>query len=96
MKALDAIDDRRPAAVEVRPQAQAAFVVEMNRMAQGTVWTAGGCKSLVSRLPGNASTIWPYFTFRFRRRTKRFDVGDYQLIPHSTPAPTTTKEALTV
>jgi cation diffusion facilitator CzcD-associated flavoprotein CzcO len=100
MKALDAIEERQVAAVEVRPQAQAAFVAEMNRMAEGTVWTAGGCQSWYLDAHGNASTIWPDFTFRFRRRTKQFDTGDYELIPRTasrtgnpTPA-TTSKEAL--
>jgi hypothetical protein len=57
----------------------------MNRMAEGTVWTAGGCKSWYLDAHGNASTIWPDFTFRFRARTKRFDTGDYELIPRTTP-----------
>ena len=101
MKALDAIDERRLAAVDVRPEAQQAFVNEMNRMAEGTVWTAGGCKSWYLDSHGNASTIWPDFTFRFRARTKRFDTSDYDLLPR-TPHPsddpipaTTTEEALT-
>ncbi len=81
LKALDAIDAHRGAAVEVRPQAQATFVAEMNRMAEGTVWTAGGCKSWYLDSHGNASTIWPDFTFRFRSRTKRFDTDDYELLP---------------
>jgi cation diffusion facilitator CzcD-associated flavoprotein CzcO len=81
LKALDAIDAHRGAAVDVRPQAQAAFVAEMSRLAAGTVWTAGGCKSWYLDAHGNASTIWPDFTFRFRARTKRFDTDDYELIP---------------
>jgi hypothetical protein len=97
MKALDAIEERQVAAVEVRPQAQAAFVAEMNRMAEGTVWTAGGCQSWYLDAHGNASTIWPDFTFRFRRRTKQFDSGDYELIPRTAPrtgnpTPATTSE----
>jgi cation diffusion facilitator CzcD-associated flavoprotein CzcO len=83
MKALDALDRHRAAAVDVRPQAQATFVAEMNRMARGTVWTAGGCKSWYLDAHGNASTIWPDFTFRFRSRTKRFDTDDYELIPRT-------------
>ena len=62
-------------------------MAEMSRMAEGTVWTAGGCKSWYLDAHGNASTIWPDFTFRFRSRTKRFDTGDYELIPrHSRPS----------
>jgi hypothetical protein len=70
-------------------------------MAEGTVWTAGGCQSWYLDAHGNASTIWPDFTFRFRSRTKRFDTGDYDLLPRFAaagdepiPAPTT-EEALT-
>jgi len=109
LKALDAIDAHRGAAIDVRPQAQAAFVAEMNRMAEGTVWTAGGCKSWYLDAHGNASTIWPDFTFRFRSRTKHFDTGDYELLPRVTavaggeqaattapiPPTTTNEEALT-
>jgi cation diffusion facilitator CzcD-associated flavoprotein CzcO len=93
MKALDAIDAQRGAALDVRPQAQAAFVAEMNGKAEGTVWTAGGCQSWYLDAHGNASAIWPDFTFRFRSRTKRFDTGDYDLIPRTPttgdPAPAT-------
>jgi cation diffusion facilitator CzcD-associated flavoprotein CzcO len=109
LKALDAIDAHRGAALDVRPQAQAAFVAEMSRMAEGTVWTAGGCKSWYLDAHGNASTIWPDFTFRFRSRTKRFDTDDYELLPRiaavaggqhtaaTAPIPltTTNEEALT-
>jgi cation diffusion facilitator CzcD-associated flavoprotein CzcO len=87
MKALDAIEDRGVVAVDVRPRAQAAFVAEMNRMAQGTVWTAGGCQSWYLDSHGNASTIWPDFTFRFRARTNHFDTDDYDLLPRTTPTP---------
>ncbi|HEY3960144.1 MAG TPA: NAD(P)/FAD-dependent oxidoreductase [Solirubrobacteraceae bacterium] len=83
MKALDVIDTHRGAAIDVRPQAQRAFVAEMGRMAEGTVWTAGGCKSWYLDSHGNASTLWPDFTFRFRSRTKRFDTCDYELIPRT-------------
>jgi len=85
MKALDAIDEHRVAAIDVRPEVQAAFVSEMSRMAEGTVWTAGGCQSWYLDAYGNASAIWPDFTFRFRARTKRFDAGDYDLLPRKEP-----------
>jgi hypothetical protein len=49
------------------------------------VWTAGGCQSWYLDAYGNASAIWPDFTFRFRARTKRFDAGDYDLLPRKEP-----------
>jgi cation diffusion facilitator CzcD-associated flavoprotein CzcO len=87
MKALDALDQTGAAAVDVRPAAQAAFVAEMSRKAEGTVWTAGGCQSWYLDAHGNASTVWPDFTFRFRSRTKRFDTEDYYLLPRASASP---------
>jgi hypothetical protein len=75
---------RGAAAVEVRKDAQDAFVAEMNAAAQGSVWLDGGCQSWYLDAHGNASTLWPDFTFRFRRRTETFDAPAYTFI---TPKP---------
>jgi cation diffusion facilitator CzcD-associated flavoprotein CzcO len=77
LKALDAMEERSAVSVEVRKEAQDAFVAEMNRKAQGSVWLDGGCQSWYLDAHGNASTLWPDFTFAFRRRTKEFDVAAY-------------------
>jgi cation diffusion facilitator CzcD-associated flavoprotein CzcO len=77
LKALDAMEERGAVSVEVRKDAQDAFVAEMNRKAQGSVWLDGGCQSWYLDAHGNASTLWPDFTFAFRRRTKEFDVAAY-------------------
>ena len=45
VNALKAMDARGLAAVEPKAEAQAAWVAEVDRMAEGTVWTAGGCAS---------------------------------------------------
>ncbi len=45
VNALRAMDGRGLAAVEPKAEAQAAWVAEVDRMAEGTVWTAGGCAS---------------------------------------------------
>ena len=42
-------------------------------MSEGTVWTAGGCKSWYLNKSGRNVNIWPGATFDFRRRTLRFD-----------------------
>jgi hypothetical protein len=42
-----------------------------------TVWSSGGCVSWYLDDHGRNPTIWPDFTFRFRRRTRRFVPGDY-------------------
>jgi cation diffusion facilitator CzcD-associated flavoprotein CzcO len=61
------------ASVEPSQSAQAAYVAEVDRMSEGTVWTAGGCKSWYLNESGRNVNIWPGATFDFRRRTRRFD-----------------------
>jgi hypothetical protein len=43
----------------------------------GTVWVAGGCASWYLDRTGRNSTIWPDFTWRFRRRVARLDPAEY-------------------
>lgn len=72
------------ASVEPKPEAQAAFVAEVDRKTKGTVWTAGGCSSWYLDARGHNSAIWPGFTFTFKRRVARFDPREYLLVrPHA-------------
>jgi cation diffusion facilitator CzcD-associated flavoprotein CzcO len=61
------------AAVEPTAAAQAAFTEEVDRQSEGTVWTAGGCKSWYLNKTGRNANLWPGTTFGYRRRTRRFD-----------------------
>jgi cyclohexanone monooxygenase len=63
--------------VEVRPEAQAGFNAEIQQRMQGTVWSAG-CQSWYLTAGGRNTTLWPGFTFEFRRRTRHFDPQSYQ------------------
>ncbi len=83
LSALAAMAGRGAASVEVRPQVQDAFNVEMQERLQGSVWNSG-CSSWYLDRNGRNSLQWPGFTFEFRRRTRRFDAVDYRLTP---PAP---------
>lgn len=67
------------AAVEPRPEAQAAFVADVQRRMRGMVWVAGGCASWYLDATGRNSTLWPDFTWRFRRRATRLVPSDYAL-----------------
>ncbi|MGH2955307.1 MAG: flavin-containing monooxygenase [Solirubrobacterales bacterium] len=69
------------AAVDVRPDVQAAENAAIQRRLRGTVWTAGGCESWYIDPNGRVTTVWPDFTFRFRNRLRRFDLGDYDAEP---------------
>jgi hypothetical protein len=41
------------------------------------VWLAGGCGSWYLDRHGHNTTLWPDFTFRFRRLTRRLDRENY-------------------
>ena len=70
---------QRVASIDVRPEAQQAFNDEVQRRMGATVWVSGGCASWYLDARGRNSTLWPGFTFDFRRRTHRFDATHYQL-----------------
>ncbi len=75
--ALRTLERERAAVVEPRAEAQEAFVADVDRRMAGTVWTTGGCKSWYLDSTGRNSTIWPGFSFNFRKRVARFDPKDY-------------------
>jgi hypothetical protein len=77
--ALRAMRRRGAVAVEVRPEVQQAYNAELERMTEGTVWVTGGCSSYYIDRNGHNSTLWPTFTWPFRRRTRHFDEAAYSL-----------------
>ncbi len=79
LRALDMLDAERAVALDVRPQAQAVYNAELDRRLKKTVW-ASGCKSWYVSEDGRNPTLWPGFTFEFRRRTRRVDRRAYDLV----------------
>ncbi len=82
--ALAAMRRRGARVVDLRREAESAYNAELDRMTEGTVWVSGGCSSYYIDANGRSSSIWPTFTWPFRRRTREFDEGAYAL---SAPAP---------
>ena len=81
---LRTMDRRNLGVVEVRPEFQEAFDTEVQKRMQSTVWTSG-CKSWYLDANGHNTTLWPGFTFEYRRRTRHFDPQHYTLIPQIVP-----------
>ncbi len=70
---------RRGAAVaEVSPEVVERYNAALDARMQGTVWTTG-CSSWYLDDTGRNGTLWPDWTFRFRRRAARFDASLYEL-----------------
>ena len=62
--------------VEVRPEVEQRYNAELQRRMQGTVWNTG-CMSWYQDAQGNNPTLWPDWTWRFRRRTAKFNPQEY-------------------
>ncbi|RBY85532.1 NAD(P)/FAD-dependent oxidoreductase [Blastococcus sp. TF02A-30] len=70
--------------LETTPAAQQAYRELIARKSKGTVWLAGGCASWYLDRHGHNTTLWPDFTFRFRRLTRTLDRENYVGAPART------------
>ena len=77
MDALTLIDRTGASTVEVKQAVADGFNRELQDRLKGTVWNIGGCSSWYLDAKGRNTTLWPTFTFIFRKRTRRFDPKDY-------------------
>ncbi len=78
MDALGVMRDRGAETVEVREEVAARFNQAVDHQLEGTVWNTG-CASWYLDDTGRNATLWPDWTFRFRRRTARFETSEYDL-----------------
>jgi cation diffusion facilitator CzcD-associated flavoprotein CzcO len=79
LAAMEHLRSTGAAALEPSPEAQSAFVREVDRRMAGSVWTSGGCRSWYLDATGRNSTLWPGFTMPFRRRLRTLQPKDYLL-----------------
>ena len=77
MDCLSTMDRLAVAALEVLPEFQATYNQDIQRRFKGTIWLSG-CKSWYLDARGRNTTLWPDFTFKFRRQTRRFDSECYR------------------
>jgi cation diffusion facilitator CzcD-associated flavoprotein CzcO len=85
--ALRHMRDRGAETIEVRPEAQARYNAEIDQRMNGTVWTTG-CASWYLDDTGRNATLWPDWTWRFRRRAAELRSDDYALdAPVAEPEP---------
>jgi len=80
MRCLEAIDERGARALEPREEAQARWTEGLQTDLAGSVWNAGGCRSWYIDRTGRNTTIWPRFTWQFRRSARRFEPAAYRFL----------------
>ncbi|WP_062993280.1 flavin-containing monooxygenase [Nocardia anaemiae] len=76
--ALATVDRLGLCTVEVKRAVQDAYNKDLQGKLVKSVWNTGGCASWYLDKHGNNTTLWPDFTFEFRRMTKNFDVSAYE------------------
>jgi hypothetical protein len=81
MDALEQMKSRGLGAIEPRPDVQRRYNEAIQRHLQGTVWNSGGCQSWYLDLNGRNTTLWPSFTFTFKRLLRHCDLNDYVVQP---------------
>jgi cation diffusion facilitator CzcD-associated flavoprotein CzcO len=83
--ALRTMDAERLEVLETTPAAQEAWRSLIAEKSKGTVWLAGGCASWYLDRHGHNTTLWPDFTFRFRKLTRKLDRQNYVGVPAGAP-----------
>jgi cyclohexanone monooxygenase len=73
MRSLRFIEENNVASVEIKREALDKFESTIQQHMKGTVWTSGGCASWYLDANGRNTTLWPGFTFEFRRECRNFD-----------------------
>jgi cation diffusion facilitator CzcD-associated flavoprotein CzcO len=87
LDALRMMRERGAETIEVRADAQERYNAALERKLDVTVWNTG-CASWYLDRTGRNATIWPDWTWRFRRRTARLDPAEYTLgAPAAAPQP---------
>ncbi len=89
LDALTTMDARGLATVDVKPEVQMSFNDNLQHLLATSVWNTGGCASWYLDERGRNTTLWPTFTFDFRRHTAHFDLDDYRHGPVTSTVPAT-------
>ncbi|WP_219413910.1 flavin-containing monooxygenase [Pseudonocardia nigra] len=80
LDALRVLDRTGARAIDTRRDRQDDFNAQVQGKLEGSVWTHGGCASWYLDEHGKNRTLWPDYTFAFRRRTRKVRPGDHVLV----------------
>jgi cation diffusion facilitator CzcD-associated flavoprotein CzcO len=83
-QALDALDRDGRAWMDVRADVQAAHNRWLDTTSERTTYRSG-CRSWYTTASGRNTNNWPTFTFRYRRKLRRLDLGDFEVIGAAHP-----------
>ena len=79
VRAVQELETTGATSLEVSRGAFDAYNRNVDQKLLGTVWEIGGCTAFYRDATGRNSTIWPDWTFRFRRIARSWKPGTYVL-----------------
>lgn len=79
LKGIQQIRTQNLCSVDIKPDVQRQYNVDVQSRFAGTVW-ASGCKSWYLTSSGKNNTLWPGFTWEYRHLTKAFDLANYSVV----------------
>ncbi|MEV0094900.1 NAD(P)/FAD-dependent oxidoreductase [Streptomyces sp. NPDC050738] len=94
--AVRALDLAGAGTIEVDQRIHDTYNDELDRRLATTVWETGGCQSFYRDANGRNATIYPDWTFIFRRRAVRWKPAAYHLTPRPSPGSERQRPATTV
>lgn len=78
MDALKLMQKKNIKSLDVKAEPQAEYNREIQSQLGGAIWAVGGCNSwYIDPKSGKNVTLWPGFTWAFRRKLKKFDADAY-------------------
>lgn len=78
IKAIQVMREKQLRCLDVKAEQQAEFNQDIQSQLSSAVWSSGGCKSwYLHPKTGKNVTLWPGFTWQFRRKLSRFDSEAY-------------------
>jgi cation diffusion facilitator CzcD-associated flavoprotein CzcO len=85
---IDHVEKSGATSVEIKEETVAAFEADIERRSVGTIWLAGGCESWYLDSHGRNTTLWPDFSFHYRKLCRSFDPGQVTLRAEGEAGPT--------
>ncbi|MCI5044330.1 MAG: NAD(P)/FAD-dependent oxidoreductase, partial [Aquisalinus sp.] len=79
--------------IEVTEEAQAVFNTDLQERLSKSVWQTGGCDSWYKTADGKNTTIWPGYTFDFRKQATSLPLSAFHLTAADFSADTSTQAA---
>ena len=78
LDAVEILQNENKKSIEVKEEVQEKFNVSIDEKMKNTVWKSG-CQSWYLTPKGRNATLWPGFTFQFKKRTLKINLEDYNL-----------------